>query len=150
MNCPPFEELSAYADQMLAPGVQQRLASHVQNCARCQAQLQSLRDLQLQLHALPHPYPYLGFDLGARLRDQLEAAGERKRAQRTPAWGWSGWMPAGLAVAAMASGVWLGVLLVGGSVVGTTPTGVVRVFDPVPPGGLCAAAELCRATKGMP
>lgn len=148
MNCPPFEELSVYADQMLASDAQQRLASHVQNCAQCQAQLQSLRDLQLQLHALPQAH--LGFDLGARLRDELQTDGERHRAPRTRTWGWSGWMPAGLAAAAMASGVWLGVLLVGGSVVGTTPTGVVRVFDPVPPGGLCAAAELCRATKGMP
>ena len=26
---------------------------------------------------------------------------------------------------------------------------MVRVFDPVPPGGLCAAAELCRLSKGM-
>lgn len=148
MNCPPFEELSAYADQMQAPDVQQRIALHVQNCAQCQAQLQSLRELQLQLRALPQPH--LGFDMGARLRDELQTAGERHRAPRTRTWGWSAWMPAGLAAAAMASGVWLGVLLVGGSVVGTTPTGVVRVFDPVPPGGLCAAAELCRATKGMP
>ena len=27
---------------------------------------------------------------------------------------------------------------------------MVRVFDPVPPGGLCAAAELCRLSKGRP
>ncbi|MBI2751509.1 MAG: zf-HC2 domain-containing protein [Burkholderiales bacterium] len=149
MNCPPFEELSAYADQMLASAAQQRLASHVQTCAHCQAQLQSLRDLQLQLHALPQPH--LGFDLGERRRDQLQTAGEqRKRAPRLPAWGWAGWMPAGLAAAAMVSGVWLGALLVGGGMVGTVPVGAVRVFDPVPPGGLCAAAELCRATKGMP
>jgi len=148
MNCPPFEELSAYADQMLAPAAKERLASHVQACVGCQAQLQALRDLQLQLHALPQPH--LGFDLGARLRDQLQTAGERKRAPRAPTWGLSGWLPAGLAAAAMASGVWLGVLLVGGSVAGTTQAGVVRVFDPVPPGGLCVAVELCRATKGMP
>jgi hypothetical protein len=28
--------------------------------------------------------------------------------------------------------------------------GIASVFNPVPPGGLCAAAELCRLPKGMP
>jgi len=55
-----------------------------------------------------------------------------------------------VAAAARAWGVVLGVVRVGGGLVGTRPPGVVRVFVPVPPGGLCAAAELCRATKGMP
>ena len=42
------------------------------------------------------------------------------------------------------------VLILGGGTVGTAvPAPMVRVFDPVPPGGLCAAAELCRPTKGM-
>ena len=51
---------------------------------------------------------------------------------------------------ALASGVWLGGLLLGGAGAATQPAAMVRVFDPVPPGGLCAAAELCRLTKGMP
>ena len=39
--------------------------------------------------------------------------------------------------------------LLSGTVGTAVPAPMVRVFDPVPPGGLCAAAELCRPTKGM-
>ena len=59
-------------------------------------------------------------------------------------------MPTGLAAsAALVSGVWLGGVLLGGTTTAiATRVTMVRVFDPVPPGGLCAAAELCRLSKG--
>jgi len=147
MNCPPFDDLSAYVDHMLKPRARERLHSHVQDCPDCQRQLRAVHTLRNSLQEMPSPE--LGFDLGARLQDRLRAASDRKR-QARPGWAWSGWLPAGLAAAAMASGVWLGGLLVAGSAVSLPRATMVRVFDPVPPGGLCAAAELCNLSKGMP
>lgn len=147
MHCPPFDDLSAYVDHMLRPRARARLHAHVQDCPDCQRQLQAMHTLRSRLQEMPSPE--LGFDLGARLQDQLRAASDRKR-QRRPGWAWSGWLPAGLAAAAMASGVWLGGLLVAGSAASLPRATMVRVFDPIPPGGLCAAVELCNLSKGMP
>ena len=148
MTCPGTEELSAYADHMLTPRDHARRQQHLQGCPACQLRLGELASLQHALRALPSPT--LGFDLASRLEGRL-----RPRPQRPPIrrWldDWSGWVPAGLAAGmALASGVWLGGLLLGGAGAATQPAAMVRVFDPVPPGGLCAAAELCRLTKGMP
>jgi anti-sigma factor RsiW len=147
MHCPPFDDLSAYVDHMLKPRARTRLHAHVEVCPDCQRQLHALHTLRSRLQEMPSPE--LGFDLGARLQDHLRAASDRQRQMRT-GWAWSGWLPAGLAAAAMASGVWLGGLLVTGSTVSLPRATMVRVFDPVPPGGLCAAAELCNLSKGMP
>jgi len=148
MTCPGTEELSAYADHMLTPREHAQLQQHLQGCPACQHRIGEMTSLQHALRALPSPT--LGFDLASRLEDRL-----RPQPQRSPArhWlgNWSGWVPAGLAAGmALASGVWLGGLLLGSGAVGARPATMVRVFDPVPPGGLCAAAELCRLTKGMP
>ena len=148
MTCPGTEELSAYADHMLAPRDHAQLQQHLQGCPACQHRLGELTSLQHALRALPSPT--LGFDLASRLEGRL-----RPRPQRPPTrhWlgHWGGWVPAGLAAGmALASGVWMGGLLLGGGAASTRPATMVRVFDPVPPGGLCAAAELCRLTKGMP
>lgn len=145
MNCPPFEWLSAYADHMLKPHTQARLQQHVHGCAACQRQLAELQHLQNQLRALPSPA--LGFDMAARLQDSLRPPPARRPA---PRFAWHGWLPAGLAAAAMASGVWLGSLLLTGSAVSMPPTAVVRIFAPYPPGSLCAFAELCRPPQGTP
>ncbi|MBA4113995.1 MAG: anti-sigma factor [Verminephrobacter sp.] len=148
MNCPRPEELSAYADCMLAPAAQARLALHLQGCPVCQHQLGELSALQQALRTLQSPT--LGFDLASRLEGRL---GPRPQRRRFLFWSadWFSWVPAGLAAGvALASGVWLGGLLLGSGAVGTRSASMVRVFDPVPPGGLCAATELCRLTKGMP
>ena len=94
------------------------------------------------------PSPALGFDLSARLKDRLRPAAQSPRAR--PRF-WTGWVPAGLGTGlALASGVRLGSLLVGGGSASAPGASMVRVFDPVPPGGLCAAVEICRLSKAMP
>jgi len=150
MTCPRHHELSAYADHAMKPGEHARFDAHLQACPVCQRQLEALLALRQDLQALPSPT--LGFDLASRLEGRLQPPPPRRHRSWPALWGGSGWMPTGLAAGvALVSGVWLGGLLLGGGTV-TTPSRatMVRVFDPVPPGGLCAAAELCRPPKGMP
>lgn len=144
MTCPEHDELSAYMDDMLPPGEGERLASHLPNCPICRQRLGELNALRLSLRELPSPV--LGFDLAARLEGRLNAAHSRKQPARPS---WFVWAPGGLlAMMGLAAGVWLGSLLIGGAAGMPSSTLTLRVFDPVPPGGLCAVPELCRVTKG--
>ena len=150
MTCPRHDALSAYIDQAMNPGEHARFQQHLQTCPLCQRQLDSLQALRQNLRALPSPT--LGFDLASRLEDRLRHLPPQRQRRWSALWGEVGWMPTGLTAGlALVSGVWLGGLLLGG---GTTaiarPVTIVRVFDPVPPGGLCAAVEICRLSKGMP
>ena len=95
----------------------------------------------------------LGFDLAAQLQDRLaQDLAQRPTRSRRTGWSLLGWMPTGLAAgAALVSGVWLGGLLLGaGAALPAASPAMARVFDPVPPGGLCAAAEICRLPRTLP
>lgn len=152
MTCPRHAELSAYADDMMKPAERARFSQHLAGCPACQHRLDEITAVGQSLRAMPSPQ--LAFDLAAQLNDRLnDRLHDRQRPSRRGAsWsGWLGWMPAGLAGGlALALGIWLGGLLLGGGAATVPSAGLVRVFDPVPPGGLCAAAELCRLSKGMP
>lgn len=140
MICPDFDDVSAYADGELAPAEHRRLAEHFIGCKQCRATLARIGSMQRQLHSLPSPV--LGYDLAERFNVKVST----KRRSRSY---WPIWMPAGFSLAALAAGAWLGASLVDGSA--TEPRmHVVRVFDPIPPGGLCAIPELCRLSKEMP
>ena len=149
MTCPRTEDLSALADQALPARRQAALQQHLQDCPACRRQFEAMQALRSALHALPSPT--LGFDLAAQLQDRLP-----RRAPRRTGWRLLGWMPTGLAAgAALVSGLWLGGLLLGtGAAIPTaipaTSPAVARVFDPVPPGGLCAATEICRLSRALP
>lgn len=142
MTCPRYVDVSAYADNMLPLSTQRELAVHIETCPVCLGRLRELAMLQQGLQALPSPA--LGVDLSAG----WEARATRSRARPVRSF-WGSWGVPGLAVAlSLVSGVWLGGLMGGGAVIASS-TSMVRVFDPVPPGGLCAATELCRASKGL-
>lgn len=144
MTCPKHEELSAFADDKMRPVERERFAGHLLACHVCRRRLDELNEMREGLRALPSPA--LGFDLAARLEGRLRAESVRRRPVRSF---WPNWAPTGLTVvAALASGVWLGGLLIG-SAAGAPPATMARVFDAVPPGGLCAAVEVCRLSKGM-
>ncbi|HEY0847330.1 MAG TPA: zf-HC2 domain-containing protein [Noviherbaspirillum sp.] len=146
MSCPKHLEVSAYIDDMLPPDERRQFMTHLQQCPVCQARMAALHALQSDLRAMPSPV--LGFDLAARLEERMRAGAVRRTPAKRP---WFDWSAAGVTVAvSLASGVWLGGLLIGGGAVAVPSAGAARVFDPVPPGGLCAAAELCRLSKGMP
>lgn len=149
MNCPRNLEVSAYLDDAMEPDERSRFNAHLHTCPLCHGRLDEMTTLQKQLRDLPSPV--LRFDMAARLQDQIRADEARRRTARSFRPGWNiGGLMGGLAVAAsIASGVWLGGMLIGGTVLTAQPAAIVRVFDPVPPGGLCAAAELCRVSKGL-
>lgn len=143
MTCPLFDDLSAYADNVLASGERARLADHILACRHCRVRLEELAALRGGLRALPSPA--LGFDLAARLAEMRVLAPSKRPARRF----WPVWPQASLTLAALVSGIWFGGLLTGGAAVGAPSAPLMRAFDPVPPGGLCAAPELCRMSKGI-
>lgn len=151
MTCPRTEDLSAYVDQALPARRQAALRQHLLGCPACRQQLDALQALRQQLHALPSPT--LGFDLAAQLQDRLPRLATRPR---RVGWSLPSWLPTGMVTgAALVSGLWLGGLLLGtGAAIPTTAVtagpAMARVFDPVPPGGLCAAAEICRLPRTLP
>ncbi|HJV84807.1 MAG TPA: zf-HC2 domain-containing protein [Noviherbaspirillum sp.] len=144
MNCPEHEEVSAYIDGMLPPSEREQFVAHTRACPICLARIDELLALRRDLRELPSPT--LGFDLAARLGPQLR----RPPARRPMRAFWIDWGAPGLAAAlSLAVGAWLGgMLLSGGAMLAPSAT-MARVFDPVPPGGLCAAAELCGTPKGL-
>lgn len=147
MTCPRTEDLSAFVDHALPARRRAALQRHLHACPTCGQQLQALQALRQQMHALPSPT--LGFELAAQLHDRLP-----RRAVKPRRAGWSllDWMPTGLAVGAgLVSGVWLGGLLLGtGAAIPIAGPSIARVFDPVPPGGLCVATEICRLPRNLP
>lgn len=157
MICPSIDDLSAYLDDALPAAEHEQIAAHLLHCPLCQQQVQTFASLQQAMRALPTPA--LGFDLAANLHDRLLAHPHpRKPTSHTthtrPSLlsGWLGWLggaPGGLAAsAALLAGLWLGGGLLPAATVSATPDmNSVRVFDPVPPGGLCSAPELCRMTR---
>lgn len=148
MNCPKDDEISAYADHMLAPAAQRQLAAHLPACPLCRQRLEEFGALHRALQQLPSPQ--LGFDLAARLQPRFDARPGHAAERRTPSRPWLNWGASGLAAAlSIASGVWLGSLMLGTGTAAAPATAIARVFDPVPPGGLCAAAELCRSSHGL-
>lgn len=145
MNCPKHMEVSAYLDGMLEQAACQRFTAHLAGCPACRQHLEDLGALRHALRDLPSPI--LGFDLAANLESRTRGSTARRRPRRSF---WADWGVPGLAVAlSLASGAWLGALWIGAGSVVAPPAATVRVFDPVPPGGLCAAAELCGPSKGL-
>lgn len=144
MNCPRHEDASAYIDEAMAPREKQGFQRHIDGCQTCRKHLDALLAMRAQLQALPSPA--LGFDLAAQFDDRLRAAPVRNKPHRWRVLGWAG---GGMTIAAsLALGGWLGGFLVTGAA--SLPAApAVRVFDPSPPGGLCAAPELCHLPKGL-
>ncbi|MEO6353591.1 MAG: zf-HC2 domain-containing protein [Oxalobacteraceae bacterium] len=146
MSCPRHNKISAYLDHAMAAPERAQFSAHVETCPLCRHQLEAVTALQQDLRDLPSPV--LGLDFAARLQDRIRSGAVQRRPARSF---WPGWgLPGLAATASLACGVWLGILLTGGMLASALPAAMVRVFDPIPPGGLCAATELCRPSKGMP
>ncbi|MGB3705290.1 anti-sigma factor family protein [Castellaniella sp.] len=131
MPCPRTVLLSSWLDGPRTPRRRALIQAHLQTCPLCSGELAALRGLSDALHALPDPLP--GLDLARPYR--------RRRSVSMPDWrAWVGGWPAGLAVAAsLALGLGLGAWSGLGAAPGQAAPAVwMSLFDPVPPGGLCA------------
>lgn len=139
MRCPRTQALSALLDREESTAASEKLERHLASCLLCQHQWQALQALRQSLLALPALKP--GVDLVA-VPHRHGPARAGSNPWRKP---WA-WWPAGLgAGVALATGIWLGSLLGAGAV--APAAGAGRVFDPIAPGGLCAATELCRPRR---
>ena len=144
MNCPRHDDISAYIDSAMALAERENFARHLDSCPVCRERHRALSALQIDLRNLPSPA--LGFDLAAQFHRPIRTTEVPRRPRRHA---WLGWQLGGLTIAlSLVGGVWLGGLLVGSGINATRMDTVTRVFDPVPPGGLCTAHELCRISKG--
>lgn len=135
-------ELSGYLDAELEAPAHGRVASHLATCRHCAKRLAAFDALSVDFAQLPTER--LGFDLAGVLAAQLPTAPRPATRPRTPRTGWRGLLPVGIgASASVALGVALGAVLFGG---GAAPgVTAMRVFDPMPPGGLCHGPDGCYA-----
>jgi anti-sigma factor RsiW len=143
-QCPRTEELSALIDGELAGAARAEIASHATSCPLCGATLRELGELRDALQ--PLTAARVGFDLAPLLDSRLSARGTRARRPVPDRNWWQGWqwVPSGLAAGAvLMAGVYLGGLLGGGSGVVALQPAAMALFDPVPPGGLCAGMQSC-------
>ena len=143
MPCPKTEALSAFIDGQTHSRARAELARHLGGCPLCQHEWQALQALRQALQTLPSLDP--GVDLVAHSSRRWPTRSRRR--------GWAlalDWLPASLgAAAALATGVWLGGLLSAGALMAAPSVDAARALDPVAPGGLCAAAELCRPARSL-
>lgn len=139
------EQLSAYLDDELDAAAHRRLGAHLAVCPRCAARIADFAALSADFALLPPESP--GFDLASVIEGRLAAAPGSPRT--TPrATGWHGLLPLGIgAAASLALGITLGVALPAGGAALNRPV-ALTVFDPFPPGSLCAGRDSCYA-KGV-
>lgn len=144
--CPRTEDLSALTDGELTGRARDELAAHAAECPSCGAMLRDLSGLRVALQSLADAKP--GIDLAPAIGQRLAA--RRRPSHPEGAHGrHTGWrlVPSGFAVAGvLAAGVYLGALLVGGTGMAVTQPAAMAMFDPVPPGGVCAGAGSCYPT----
>ena len=142
-DCPRTTQLSALIDGELPVRPRDEIARHAAACPLCGAMLRELTELRQALQPLRETGP--GIDLAPLIEPRLAARGRRPPAPRAAPW-WQVWqlLPSGLAAAGvLAAGVYLGALLAGGASVSATQLTTMAVFDPIPPGGLCAGLPSC-------
>lgn len=150
MPCPRTLLLSACLDPECAGRRRSLILAHVRSCPICAAELDALRSLSDDLRALPDPG---GAPDASRGWQMPPAAGQRRPSRDRSWWNGSAWwmrLPAGLAVAAsLAAGVGLANWSLPMAGPGRSLAAAARLdtFDPVPPGGLCAAGGLCGITQ---
>ncbi|MBL8488795.1 MAG: zf-HC2 domain-containing protein [Rhodocyclaceae bacterium] len=143
---PSDEQLSAYQDDELDAAAHRRLGAHLAACPRCTARIADFAALSADFALLPPESP--GVDLAGVIEGRLTAAPGRPRTTpRAP--GWYGLLPLGIgAAASLALGIALGVALPTGGAALHRPV-ALTVFDPFPPGSLCAGRDACYARGAL-
>lgn len=146
-DCPRNEQLSELIDGELTIDAREQVTSHVTACPLCAERLRDLTGLHAALR--PFAAARVGFDLAPLVEQRLAASVRPRQRERTPRW-WQDWglVPSGLAAAGVLTvGFYLGALLAGGVGVAVARPPAMAVFDPVPPGGICAGLQSCFAQR---
>jgi anti-sigma factor RsiW len=140
-GCPRIEDLSALMDGVLAGGARREMTEHAASCPLCGAALRDFEAMRNRIHALQETR--CDVDIASLIASRLPRSGAY--APRGRAWRWPRvWQaaPRGLgAAAALAAGVYVGLLLPGGALAPRPPA--MAVFDAAPPGSLCAGLSVC-------
>lgn len=139
--CPRMNGLSAYVDDALAPAERTALDAHLGACPVCGTALAGLAQVRQAFRALPEER--LSFDMGAVILGRLPAAGRAAPSRRRRSF-WQ-FAPVSFgAAAALAIGLYMGGMLVGGAGVAQPPRlAAMAVFEALPPGALCAGHPSC-------
>lgn len=135
-SCPRIGEVSAFMDGALSGPARDEFAGHAKTCPLCGARLLEFTALSERLKTLRDTR--CEADLARLVDRRLADRAPARRAPRKRAW-WQNWQlaPQGLGVAAaLAMGVYLGLLLTGGGA--AMRPSAMAVFDASPPGALCA------------
>lgn len=139
-HCPDIEELSAYLDGEMPSSDALELDEHVLNCGSCREKTRRLHSLHNIAVGDEMPPP----DLLPAIMEKVEC---HRHTTEEAGLGWRRWTPVPLALAAgmmLTFGVLLGHNLVheaNGTSYSVTER--MRVFDVIPPGGLCVELDAC-------
>ncbi len=151
MPCPHTLLLSASLDPECTDRRRSQILGHVRSCPICAAELAVLQCLSADLRALPDPGGASDLSGAWKAPPAVFSRGRSRWKFWRDGSSWWTRLPAGLAVAAsLAAGVGLAdwSLPVAAPAQSLAVTARMDSFDPVPPGGLCAAAGLCGTTRG--
>jgi hypothetical protein len=135
-DCPRVEDVSALIDGALSGARREDALAHAARCPLCGALLRDFETMGARLRMLRDVR--CDVDLAALVAPQLAPRPRqgRRRRLRPAAWQVA---PRGLAAAgALATGIYLGLVLAGGAAVAPRAT-PMAVFDAVPPGSPCAS-----------
>lgn len=138
-ECPRIDEISALIDGGLTGRAREEIERHAAACPACGAALLDFEAMRSRLQVLRDAR--CEADIAALIEQRLPPRAPVRRRERRWDYAWQ-LVPRGLAAAGvLAAGVYLGLLLAGGTAV--MRPAALMVFDPLPPGTLCAGQPWC-------
>lgn len=140
-ECPRIEEISALIDGALTGRARDEIEQHAAACAACGMALRNFETMRSRLQMLRDTR--CEADIAALIEERLPTRAPGRERERPRKWDYA-WQlaPRGLAAAGvLAVGVYLGLLAAGGTT--AVRPAAFAVFDPVPPGALCAGQPWC-------
>ncbi|HEX2826166.1 MAG TPA: zf-HC2 domain-containing protein [Burkholderiales bacterium] len=144
-DCPRAEALSAMIDGELSAREHERITAHAAVCPLCGTMLRQFVALRGAL--LGSPDPDAGVDVAALVEPRLAPREPAGRAHARRHWPWQHAPMGAAGVGVLATGVYLGMLLMGGTAAVATRPAAMAVFDAIPPGGLCVGASCASGTR---
>ena len=140
-ECPRIEDISALIDGALTGRARDEVEQHAAACPACGAALRDFGAMRSRLQILHDTR--CEADIAVLIANRLRPRAPARQRERGRKWDFA-WQlaPRGLAAAGvLAAGVYLGLLVAGGTT--AVRPAAFAVFDPVPPGALCVGQPWC-------